>query len=109
MDFDFWLTNYKPIQNPLVELYQHWFDTSGEQAKYAKQYEKEKGINYIWTDVETASGDNLIVKGWHSKNHTAYYITEIPWNNSTPDVLVYEHEGVEDYLDDDETIVDDGE
>jgi hypothetical protein len=70
---------FKPETNkfskdPDMQMY----ETYGEELEYVQRYDP----HYIWTYLETDEG-SVTVEGFHYVNRLGYFITEVPWIDST--------------------------
>jgi hypothetical protein len=87
MTYDYWETNFKPINNTISKYPDDTlitFETYGEEYE-AVQKAHEANPNTIWTEVDGDSG-TYIVAGWHFVNRIHYYITENPWDDEWTEV-----------------------
>ena len=81
MIYEEWEEKYKPITNPLTKDTQI-FETYGEEYEFIKKTDPMK----IWTLVDGDIG-TFIVDGWHYVNRIGYFVTEVPHNNESIEVL----------------------
>jgi hypothetical protein len=82
MTYDYWVDNFKPMPNHLVDdgdtLH---YETYGEEVEYVKLQDNK----HIWTEVDGDSG-TYIVAGWHFVNRINYYITNKPWDDEYTEI-----------------------
>jgi len=81
MNYEKWEEKYKPITNPFTKDTQI-FETYGEEYDFIKKTDPKK----IWTLVDGDVG-TYIIDGWHYVNRIGYFVTEVPHNNESIEVL----------------------
>lgn len=81
MDFDEWLTTYKPIINhidPHASFQSDdggiMFETYGDEVEFVKSQSPDK----IWMYGDGDDGGSYIWSGWGFVNRLGYFITEVP-------------------------------
>lgn len=80
MTYDYWVDNFKPMPNHLVDDTLH-YETYGEEVEYVKLQDN----HHIWTEVDGDSG-TYIVAGYHFVNRISYYITNKPWTDEWTEI-----------------------
>lgn len=80
MTYDYWVDNFKPMPNHLVDDTLH-YETYGEEVEYVKLQDN----HHIWTEVDGDSG-TYIVAGYHFVNRINYYITNKPWTDEWTEI-----------------------
>ena len=81
MDFDEWLTTYKPITNHIDTNASFdngeggiMFETYGDEVEFVKSQSPDK----IWMYGDGDDGGSYIWSGWGFVNRLGYFITEVP-------------------------------
>jgi hypothetical protein len=81
MDFDEWLTTYKPIINHIDSNASFdngeggiMFETYGDEVAFVKSQSPDK----IWMYGDGDDGGSYIWSGWGFVNRLGYFITEVP-------------------------------
>ena len=81
MDFDEWLTTYKPINNHIDSNASFdngeggiMFETYGDEVEFVKSQSPDK----IWMYGDGDDGGSYIWSGWGYINRLGYFITEVP-------------------------------
>ena len=81
MDFDEWLTTYKPITNHIDPNASFdngeggiMFETYGDEVEFVKSQSPEN----IWMYGDGDDGGSYIWSGWGFVNRLGYFITEVP-------------------------------
>ena len=96
-----WEEQFKPIKNTIRDNWDSYmFETYGEELEFVKNYIDDKKV---WTWV-TGDMSDLIVPGFAYVNRLGYYITEVPWNDDTPAVLLSVEVECECYSEDDDVM-----
>jgi Na+-transporting NADH:ubiquinone oxidoreductase subunit NqrF len=62
------------------------FETYGEDWDFVQQQDPNKVWTVILPDDDAAEANWLISKGFHVVNRNGYIVTEVPWDENTPDV-----------------------
>lgn len=81
MNYDEWVKEYKPIENPNGGGF--FFETYGEDLEFVKKYDN----SHIWTNIET-EGYDTIDNGYWWCNRMGYYITEVAWETDGIQVIL---------------------
>ena len=57
---------------------QQMYETYGEEGEWVARFDP----HYVWTYLQTDEG-SVTVEGYHYVNRLGYFITEVPWIDST--------------------------
>jgi hypothetical protein len=77
MTYEEWVNKYKPIKNHLVKDDTTSFETYGDEVLFVC----EQPNSTVWTELDGDEGVYL-VSGYHLANRIAYYVTDVPWDDS---------------------------
>jgi hypothetical protein len=77
MTYEEWSAKYRPIKNHLVEDDTTSFETYGDEVLFVC----EQPNSTVWTELDGEEGVYL-VSGYHLANRIAYYVTDVPWDDS---------------------------
>jgi hypothetical protein len=70
---------FKPERNKFSkDPDQFMYETYGEEVEWVNRMDP----HYVWTYVDIDNG-SVIVEGYHYVNRIGYFITEVPWIDST--------------------------
>lgn len=81
-----WIEKYRPIQNPFTSegSYDNTaFETYGQEYEYLSKFHN----NQIWTLLSCEDEEQYIMPGRSVVNREAYFITNIPFQNSDLNTL----------------------
>lgn len=80
MTFADFMAKYKPIPNLIMNPNGHsyMYETYGEELEEVKKHSPYN----VWTLVD-AEDELFINPGWHLVNRQGYFITEVPWSESS--------------------------
>lgn len=89
MDFDEWISAYRPIGNALAEDFDpanpaYLFGLTADELRKVDSV-RETDESLIWTLVEGDTGD-AIIEGFHWVNRIAYLIATVPHRGEQVDV-----------------------
>ena len=94
MDFDEWLTTYKPITNHIDKHASFdngeggiMFETYGDEVEFVKSQSPDK----IWMYGDGDDGGSYIWSGWGFVNRLGYFITEVPCPPDTTIQVLISH------------------
>lgn len=86
LDFDSWMTMYRPISNHLDRNSAcdgKMFETYGGELDYVYAVSRERfGAKQVWTIVEADNGKLYVTNGFHVVNRFGYFVCEIPYEGA---------------------------
>lgn len=89
INFDEWVSEYKPIQNPFTEhgSYDNMgFETYGQEVEYVVNHYNTINKKQIWTLLNCENEESWIVPGYLLVNRMFYFITEKEWESEDIEV-----------------------
>ena len=88
-DEEAWIEKYKPLKNHLNENAAFdgtMFETSGDEYDFVLS---AHSAMHVWT-LTDQDGASFISPGFHRINRLGYFVTEEPWDDSTPGVDLHD-------------------
>jgi hypothetical protein len=80
--YEKWIRKYKPVKNPFEENTGYdgcLFEPYSTESRYITSLKPQ----YVWTLVTDDNDSEVICAGLHFVNREGYFVTEVPWADSS--------------------------